>query len=206
MSHQLIPLQEKGKSVDLEENIKVNDDTAAKKIFQHAVYCLSHPTTWHDSAGTLSATFSIDGKQKEQSLEPGDHIRINIPGPGLKEGEGEDWVRVETIETDFDKDYDESFGMLLLVCPNPHTEGDAIAHFFAAGASSTFLVMRKAGTVTAHYKGRNESPNTDELALTDKVRNVVVAGGALAGVSELQWRALLKGLLDGNDKSGFNAH
>ena len=66
--------------------------------------------------------------------------------------------------------------------------------------------MRKAGTVTAHYKGRNESPNTDELALTDKVRNVVVAGGALAGVSELQWRALLKGLLDGNDKSGFNAH
>jgi hypothetical protein len=50
--------------------------------------------------------------------------------------------------------------------------------------------------VTAHYFGRNEEPNTEGLGLTDKIRNVVVAGGALAGMSELQWTALLKGLLD----------
>ena len=195
MSTQLVPVQEKGKSVDLEENVTANDRDAAKKLFKDAVYRLCHPATWHDIAGTLSASFSVDDKQKEQNIEQGDHIRINIPGPGLNEGDGEDWVRVETIETNFDNEFDESFGMLLLVCPNPHTKGDAIAHFFAEGASSTFLVTRKANTVTAHYKGRNESPNTDELALTDKVRNIVVAGGALAGISELQWRALLKGLL-----------
>ena len=71
--------------------------------------------------------------------------------------------------------------------------------FFADGASSTFLITRKDSAVTAHYKGRNETPNTDELALTDKVRNIVVAGGALAGISELQWRALLKGMLTTNE-------
>ena len=199
MSLQLVPSQQKGKSVDLEESVIANDADAAKQLFQDAVHLLRRPATWHPTAGALSATFSIDGKLEKQGVEQGDHIRISIPGPGLNEGEGEDWVRVETIETNFDKEFDESFGMLLLVCPNPHTKGDAIAHFFADGASSTFLITRKDNAVTAHYKGRNETPNTDELALTDKVRNIVVAGGALAGISELQWRALLKGMLTTNE-------
>ena len=198
MSLQLVPSQQKGKSVDLEESVTSNNVDAAKKLFQDAVHLLCRPSTWHEIAGALSASFSIDSKQQERGIEQGDHIRINLPAPGISEGDGDDWVRVEKIETNFDKGCDESFGILLLVCPNPHTKGEAIAHFFADGASSTFLVTRKKNTVTAFYKGRNEIPNTDELTLTDKVRNIVVASGALAGISELQWRALLKGLLATN--------
>ena len=195
MSSKLIPAQEKGKSVDLVESVTTTEVEEAKQLFQNAVYLVRRPTLWHETAGTLSATFTIDGKQAEQPIEDGDYIRISIPGPGLKEGEGEDWVKVSTIKTDLADQFDESFGFKVEVCPNPHTSGDAIAHFFAEGASSTFLVTRKDKTVSAHYKGRNETANTEDLALVDKVRNIIVAAGALAGVSELQWTAFLKGLI-----------
>ena len=195
MSSPLIPSQEKGKSVDLKEEVTVADEAASKKLFKAAVDRLCTPSLWQGLAGPLSASFTIDGKKDDEFIEPGDHIRINIPGPGLGEGDGDDWVIVDSKEENFNNDYDESFGITLAVCPNPHTPGDAVAHFFAAGASSTFLVTRKDLTVTAHYFGRNEVPNTEGLGIGDTVRNVVVAGGALAGMSELQWRALLKGLL-----------
>lgn len=191
----LVPSQEKGKSVDLQEEITAEDTDTAKKLFQDAVYLLCRPLLWHDAAGALSASFSIDGKEQEQAIQKGDPIRINIPGPGLSEGGGEDWVRVEATQINFDEQFDESFGILLRVCTNPHTNSEAIAHFFAAGASSTILLTREKTTVTATYKGRNEETNTDKLALTDKVRNMVVAGGALGGISQLQWSAFLKGLL-----------
>ena len=69
MSTKLIPSQENGKSVDLREEITANDDVAAKKIFQDAVFKLSRPSTWHDTAGKLSASFTIDGKEEMQSLQ-----------------------------------------------------------------------------------------------------------------------------------------
>jgi hypothetical protein len=200
MSTELVPLQEKGKSLDLAEKVIAADEDSAKKLFQDAVYLLCRPVLWHDTVGALSASFSVDGKQQEQVIEPGDHIRIKIPGPGLSEGDGKDWVRVDAVDKNLDEQFDESFGVLLIVCPNPHTTGDAIAHFFGEGASSSFLLTRKDNTVTGHYKGRNESPNTEELTLTDKIRNIIVAGGALGGISELQWRAFLKGLLAADDE------
>jgi hypothetical protein len=195
MSNELIPSQEKGKSVDLREELVASDENIAKKLFRDAVDRLCKPSLWHEMAGSLSASFVIDEKDKRQRIKTGDHIRIKIPGPGLNEGDGDDWVRVETIDENFDDQFDESFGIMLLVCPNPHTEGNAIAHFFAEGASSSFLVTRKNNIVSAMYKGRNEVVNTEKLGLTDSVRNLVVAGGAIAGVSELQWNAFLKGLL-----------
>lgn len=191
----IVPSQEKGKSVDLKEEVIAGDEPAAKELFKTAVDRLCIPSLWHEVAGTLSASFTVDGKKENDSIEPGDHIRISIPGPGLGEGDGDDWVIVDSKEIDFNPNYDESFGITLAVCPNPHTPGDAVAHFFAGGASSTFLLTRNDLTVTAHYFGRNEVPNTEGLSITDTVRNIVVAGGALAGMSELQWTALLKGLL-----------
>ena len=57
MSLQLVPSQQKGKSVDLEESVIANDTDASKQLFQDAVHLLRHPATWHPTAGALSATF-----------------------------------------------------------------------------------------------------------------------------------------------------
>jgi hypothetical protein len=191
----LIPGQEKGKSVDLREELVAADEEMARQVFKQAVDRLCRPASWHEVAGVLSGIFTVEKKDAGEPAEPGDHIRINIPGPGLREGDGDDWVRVKTIDRDFDELSDESFGLLLEVSTNPHSPNPAISHFFGEGASSSLLITRKGKLVTAFYKGRNETINTENLALTDKIRNIVVAGGAIAGISELQWSALLKGLL-----------
>lgn len=132
-------------------------------------------------------------------MQAGDYLRIDIPGPGPAGGEGNDWVRVEKIDTDFDEHSNESFGLLLFVCGNPHTAGDAVAHFFGEGASSSFLIIRDGKSVIAKYKGRNETANTKQVPVNDKIRNLLVAGAAMAGVSQLQWSALLKGLISKNE-------
>lgn len=199
MNNELVPAQANGKSIDLEEQVTLKDEASARQLFHQAVYLLCRPQLWHDAAGDWSASFSIDGKTPNSVLQAGDYLRIDIPGPGPTEGEGNDWVRVEKIDTDFDEQSDESFGLLLFVCGNPHTAGDAVAHFFADGASSSFLIIREGKTVIAKYKGRNESANTEEVPVNDKIRNLLVAGAAMVGISHLQWSSLLKGLIAKND-------
>ena len=124
----------------------------------------------------------------------------SLPAPGLSAGDGHDWVRVETIEENFGRGTDESFAMTLKVCENPEHPEKGVAHFFAEGPSSTFIITRKELAVKASYHGRNETANLENPALKDKIRNAVVAIGAIAGVSELQWKAFLKGLLSLHDK------
>ena len=70
-----------------------------------------------------------------------------------------------------------------------------IAHFFEEGATSTFILQLQNNTVFASYYGRNEVPNTDVERLTDKVRNALVGMAAYVGISEIHWKALLKGFL-----------
>jgi len=198
MSEDLVPCQTEGKSLELSEEIVALDVEDAHRLFGVARKRLLQPACWHALAGTLSASFNIDGKSGDDNVEVGDHLRISIPAPGLAAGDGDDWVCVAAIEQDFDNDADASFGIRVSVCANPHKADTAIAHFFAEGASSSFLLTRKDKIITASYIGRNEKPNTNDLSLTDKMRNLIVAGGALSGISELHWRALLKGLLADN--------
>jgi len=58
------------------------------------------------------------------------------------------------------------------------------------------LVSRNNNEVTASYYGRNETPNTDTGNIGTNVRNALVAFGAFAGLSELQWNSLIKAFLE----------
>jgi len=178
----LVPAQYKGKSVRLSEKVSTADIHSAKTIFDQAIGKLKRPYLWHDIAGSGSASFTLDGKGEQDTLDETDYIRVSIPGPGLGEGDGDDWVRVQVVDTSFDNTVDESFGIMLKVCPNPHHENTATAHFFEKGASSSLIIKRKGKKVVANYIGCNEKINTNQLSLMDKLRNVFVAGGALAGI------------------------
>ena len=89
----------------------------------------------------------------------------------------------------------DEFSIQLMPSVNPDHVKDGIAHFFKEGASSTFIVRRNGKTITAYYFGRNEVPNIKDLPVVDAIRNKLVATSAMAGISSLQWTALLKGLL-----------
>lgn len=187
MENSIIPENEKGKSVDLEHTVTASSITEAKKLFQLVRNRLQHPGKWHELTGTLGATFTVRDAGKNVLHRPvavNDFIQIDLPAPGT------DWVKVTAIDRDTPKAINENFAVTVEVAPEPGIAKDGVDHFFEEGASSTFMVKRKNKTVIVSYHGRNEIPNTDKL------RNTIVAWGAMAGLSELQWNALLKGLVE----------
>ena len=193
----VIPENFEGKSVDLDETVMEKNPEDAENTFNRACARLLNPPIWHQLAGSLSAEFEL---QSPASENPGrlakldDYIRINIPGPGNSAGDGYDWVKVEAIEENTLPDADTSFAIRLKSSANPAHLEKGTAHFFKGDATSTFIVKKSGNKVMASYHGRNELPNTDG-DFTDKIRNTVVASGAALGLSELHWKALLKGLL-----------
>jgi hypothetical protein len=192
-----VPEQQDGGKSDTISKKKFDSELAAHNFFLIAKQRLLQVNKWKEYAGTLSATFQLcdlNGDEVQRNVEPGDYFKIHIPGPGSDTGEGFDWVKVETVE----EENNNSAEMLVIkVRPstNPQNSNADIAHFFDETATSTFIINRKADTVTAEVHGRNELPNTDVDALGDKIRNAVIATAAISGFSKIQWNLLTEGLL-----------
>jgi hypothetical protein len=195
----LIPANNFGKALDLENSVTERSVDESIVTFNRACKRLLNPPIWHRLSGSTSASFKLyaPGKHDADRLaRVHDYLAIDIPGPGPVAGNGYDWVQVENIAENADPSADQSFGMTLKASPNPDALEQGVAHFFSAGATSTFIIKRNGNTVTASYHGRNELPNTKKASFPDKIRNSLIAAGALAGLSEMQWMALLKGLLE----------
>lgn len=198
IANPLIPADKSGKGLDLETSVTENSADEAITTFTRACKRLLNPPVWHDLSGSISASFKLttpDSGEANRLAQVNDYLMIDIPGPGPVAGGGYDWVKVENIADNADPNADQSFAMTLSPSPNPDKPEQGIAHFFGEGATSTFIVKRKDNTVTCSYHGRNELPNTKKASFPDKIRNSLIAAGALAGISELQWKALIKGFL-----------
>ena len=137
-----------------------------------------------------------NGNKLYRRAREGDYLRINIPGPGNKSGEGYDWVRIEQIEfTDDESESYEYVAMKVRPCKSPLNHEHATAHFFKNIATSTFMVKRKYNVISAEVHGRNEEPNTDAISTSNKIRNFFVGIGAILGFSKVQWKSLVDGLV-----------
>jgi hypothetical protein len=193
----IVPEQIKGKSVDLEESMELDSVKEAKEVFNRAAERLFHPLSWHELAGTLSAFFKPDKSASSagKKIKEGDYLMIDLPAPKPAAGDGHDWVRVISVSRQAEKDAEESAGVTVAASVNPHQPEEGVAHFFDEDATSSFIIKRQGNKVTASYHGRNEKPNTSDVSTGDKIRNSIVAVSAMAGLSELQWKSLLKGFL-----------
>ena len=172
----------------------------AQSLFVKAKKKLFDINHWHEYAGKGSATFALTDKSGNivyRLPEKGDFIRIDLPGPGSKEGHGYDWVRIEAID-EKKEDVDEYAAIRVRPSPNPRTPGDdKVAHFHDNTATSTFIVQRAGKKVSTAEKGRNELQNKDEdLSLFDKIRNVITSFSASRGAAWPQWKALMEGFLE----------
>jgi hypothetical protein len=195
---EFIPLNTEGKEVDLEHSITVASAEEAGEIFDMACNRLLRPSLWQELAGTAGASFELATVGNDGPNRPvveNDLIKIDVPGPGGILGEGGDWVKVEAIEKNFIPGAEESFGLRVRACNNPNTIVTDTAHFFKAEATSTYIIKRTGEKITLNYYGRNEMPNTHTISIIDNIRNGIVAAGAVTGLSNLQWKALLKGLV-----------
>jgi len=200
---EFVPVQQEGKALDLEHSLSTGTVAEAKALYQAACQHLLHPGNWHLLAGNGTAEFNLYTKAHDAAGEiaVNDHLYIDIPLGGLLVAEEHDWVKVENIAQNVVPQADESMGITLRSCCNPLHPQEGTSHFFTGSATSTLVVKRTGNIVTAVYHGRNEKPNTTTGNLLDNTRNALVAISAMAGLSRLQWEALLKGLLgDHNEK------
>lgn len=192
-----IPEQQTGVSSDTTAEQTFESAAEAQAFFEVVKQRLLQVNKWHEWGGTGTAEFALTddrGNEVRRNPQPGDHFRIDIPGPGPNTGDGYDWVRVEAVEEETDGDRN---CILIRVRPasNPTNENPDVAHFFDDAATSNFLVQRNGTVVSAEVHGRNEKPNFSAEKMVDKARNTAVATGAVTAFSKLQWKALVNGLV-----------
>lgn len=196
-----LPEKEEGAQKDIEERVEAKTVEEAKQLFEIAKSRLLNVNNWDKICGKASADFKLTdekGQEVEGVPKVGYHFKIDIPGPGGATGKGFDWVRVEAIEENENKNEDEEF-LIMRVRPsdNPLIPNDDVAHFFSDKATSNFLVFREKNVVSAAVLGRNEIANTNKTSsFIDKLRNAVVGTGALGGLSNPQWKSLVNGVLN----------
>lgn len=194
-----IPSQDDGSQADIIETIKASDPQEAKLLFLKARERLFDIAHWADISEGLSASFALtdkNGKSKDGFPEAGDHIRIDIPGPGSSAGEGYDWVSVEMVEDKRVSETDWEWSTIKVRPSEDPLKKEGVAHFFESRATSSFIVKREDTIVSAEVHGRNEKPNKESKKITDKIRNTVTGTLATAGLAKIQWQKLVKGLLN----------
>jgi hypothetical protein len=198
-----VPPQVEGAKKDIEHIITAADENDARKLFMIARNRLMDVNHWDKYCGNVSAKFHLtdsNGQVVERTVEKDDYFQIDLPAPGSTEGKGYDWVQIETIDEKTDPNGPkESIAIRVRPSPNPLVKGENVAHFFKGNSTSSFVLERNGKQVIAAVYGRNEIPNTDTSNVIDKVRNAVVGVTAIAGLSNIQWKNLVKGLIETKD-------
>lgn len=193
----ITPGNETGASSNTSHEVILTCEQEAMLLFEKAKERLLNVNQWHELGGKGTAAFQLTdekGDEVYRSVQLGDHFKIDIPGPGSVKGKGYDWVQVEAI-SHTKTDDKEAIAVRVRPADNPGNDSDDVAHFFAEEASSTFSVTRIGNKVIATVEGRNEKPNTQTGSIADKLRNTIVAAGAIIGLNKPQWNSLVKGLL-----------
>src|SRR6188508_2843670 len=202
MKHQdhlkVVPAQFTGQEIEADATKELKDEAAAKSLYNVAKKKLLDVNNWNKIAGTITAKFQIideKGEEVTRDVRKGDYLRINIPGPGSKEGDGYDWVLVEELK-EITRGSVQSVGFRVRPTENPFGEKNETSHFYSKEATSSFIICRENAHLISWIVDRNLLPNTESGSLVDKIRDVVVGVSAIAGLSKVQWQQLADGLIE----------
>jgi hypothetical protein len=192
-----VPNQEIGNKIDVVEHIEFSSTEESKAFYQIARERLLNVNHWAKISAIKLSTFELTdsfGEKASRTVQEGDFIKIDIPGPGTHAGDGYDWVVVESLTEQSEEDLEMT---LITVRPvaKPKGASEETAHFFENSATSTFIVRRSGNIVFAEEHGRNEVPNTNTDHLVDNIRNTLIGWSARLGLSYPQWKSLVKGLI-----------
>jgi hypothetical protein len=195
---QIVPSQFAGQEIEVKATKKLKDEAEAKSLYNVAKKKLLDVNNWKKIGGTITAKFQIvdeKGEEVSRDVKKGDYLRINVPGPGSKEGDGYDWVLVEELK-EINMGSLQSIGFRVRPNENPFGEKNETAHFYSKEATSSFIISRENSKLISWIIDRNLLPNTESGSIIDKVRDVVVGVSAMAGLSKVQWQQLADGLIE----------
>ena len=193
----IVPTQHTGEEIEAEASVELDNENEAKLFYLIAKERLLNVSNWHKLAGIISARFQLtdtSGKEINRQIEKGDYLKIDIPGPGSKEGDGYDWVCIEDLKEISEGDI-QSIGFRVRPAKNPSGEKNETAHFYSSESTSNFIVTRERKKITALIIDRNIKPNVHAQSLTDKIRDTAVGMSAIGMFSKIQWQNLAKGII-----------
>ena len=193
----ILPAQYTGQVIIAEANITCDNIDEARQVFDRSRKRLLDVNQWKELLGMMSADFcAMDsfGNATGKSVEQGNLMRVDIPGPGNSDGDGYDWVAVEELK-EVETNEIQSIAFRVRPTINPKGNTNNIAHFYDKESTSTFMVTRKDETVHSTIVDRNIKPNNDTDSVVDTLRNMPVAIGAIGLFSKVQWQSLAEGLL-----------
>ena len=110
------------------------------------------------------------------------------------ENAASDLLKIEEIKEEKNLNF-ESVYIRVRPSSDPTKPEEKVAHFFDEKATSNFLIRRVDEEIFAEVHGRNEEPNTENLNLLEKARNLLVAIGGMIAGSKFQWKSLTEGLI-----------
>jgi hypothetical protein len=197
----IVPPQFTGQEIEVEATKELKDDANANRLYTVAKKKLLDVNNWNKTAGVITAQFQIineKGEEVNREVKKGDYLRINIPGPGSKEGDGYDWVFVEELN-EINKQALQSVGFRVRPHENPFGKKNETAHFYSKEATSSFIITRENLKVISWIIDRNLLPNTESESLVGKVRDVAVGISAIAAFSKVQWQGLADGLVESKE-------
>jgi hypothetical protein len=197
MENPYIPKQQVGSKVDISSAVEFNSNAEAITFFQTVKHRLLNVNQWAEICKAPSSTFKLINARNQEIaglVKETDYIRINVPGPGTKLGEGFDWVNVESIKEEV-VDQLELVSITVRPSNHPLKSKNEIAHFFQSTATSTFQAIRNKNKVYAEVHGRNELPNNRTRNFFDSIRNTLIGWSAKIGFSYPQWKLLVEGLI-----------
>ena len=194
-----VPQQHKGAQSSTEYSTTALSSHMAEHLYEKARRNLLDVNRWKELAGTGSATFTVidtRGAETGNVAREGDSLRILLPVKSEK-NESFDWVRVEKIE-EINTPGHRYIGMRVRPAVPPFYKDREVAHFFTRDATSTFCVEMQGTHIKAAVYGRNEKPNTQVSRLMTRLKNLLIAIGAMIGFNKPQWKSLVKGWLKNN--------
>ena len=145
-----VPPQHEGGKADIIESITVSDNLQAKRLFVKVRHRLFDISGWGDISEGISASFQLadkNGNIRNGLPRVGDHIRIDVPGPGSLAGNGYDWVRIELVQEESGTDRD--FVIIKVRPSSDPKKQEGTAHFFDSSATSSFLIKREGRHIAA---------------------------------------------------------
>ena len=193
----LVPKQYTGKEIEARDYVELEDENEAMSFYEIIKGRLLNVNNWHQLAGVISARFQLvdtEGNKVDRFPQIGDYLRIDIPGPGSKEGDGFDWARVEEINEVNDGEI-QSIGFCVRPSHNPLGDKSKTSHFYSDESTGSFIVTREKNRISSWIIDRNIKPNDEAESLTDKIRDVAVGMGAMGKFSEIQWQNLASGII-----------
>lgn len=142
--------------------------------------------------GTTFQVTDAQGNHKFDQIAVGELVKIKMPGPKNKSGDGFDWVKICELEFHYTAEY-KYFCMALSPCNKPGS--NVTAHFFQSCAKNYFIIKNYGFALTAEVHGRNEVHNCSNLPLWDQCRNFLTAHGGIFGFSKIHWKVWCKNIL-----------